>query len=498
MAFPKINPTTTKAWTNLQQHFTEMSSVKMQELFADETNRKERFSFATDLISFDFSKNRITSETLALLLALAEETKLKEAIRAQFDGEVINETEDRQVLHTALRDFDAMKPEVRETLLLMKDFSEAIIQGIHTGYTGKKITDIVNIGIGGSDLGPAMVTEALSFYKNHLHTHYISNVDGDHVSEVLKGLDPETTLFIIVSKTFTTQETHTNATTVREWFVKQAGEKAIENHFAAVSTNLNAVADFGILSQNTFIMWNWVGGRFSLWSAVGLSTCCAIGYSHFEQLLRGANNMDIHFKDTPFSENVPVILALLSIWYTNFFEAETEAVLPYTQYLSNFVDYLQQANMESNGKNVDRNGIPVTYQTGPVVWGNTGTNAQHAFIQLLHQGTLLIPTDFILCTHSLHGKKNHQDILTANCLAQTEALLMGTYGVNIADPYRVFQGNKPSNLITLHHLSPESLGALIALYEHKIFVQGAILNIYSFDQFGVELGKSLAKKNLIS
>ncbi|MGK0386895.1 MAG: glucose-6-phosphate isomerase [Patiriisocius sp.] len=498
MAFPKINPTTTKSWTKLQQHFTGMSSVKMQELFADETNRKERFSLATDLISLDFSKNRITSETLALLLALAEETKLKEAIQAQFDGEVINETEDRQVLHTALRDFDAMKPEVRETLLQMKDFSEAIIQGTHKGYTGKKITDIVNIGIGGSDLGPAMVTEALSFYKNHLNTHYISNVDGDHVSEVLKGLDSETTLFIIVSKTFTTQETLTNATTVREWFVKQAGEKAIENHFAAVTTNLKAVATFGIVPQNIFTMWNWVGGRYSLWSAVGLSTCCAIGYIHFEQLLKGAHQMDTHFKNRPFSENMPVLLGLLSIWYTNFFEAETEAVLPYTQYLSKFVDYLQQANMESNGKNVDRNGIPVTYQTGPVVWGNTGTNAQHAFIQLLHQGTLLIPTDFILCTHSLHAKKNHQDILTANCLAQTEALLMGTYGETVTDPYRVFQGNKPSNLITLPRLTPESLGALIALYEHKIFVQGAILNIFSFDQFGVELGKTIAKKHLIS
>tara|TARA_B100000795_G_scaffold194102_1_gene148346 strand:- start:225 stop:1724 length:1500 start_codon:yes stop_codon:yes gene_type:complete len=498
MAFPKINPTTTKAWIKLEEHYAAMRGVKMQDLFANETGRKERMSLKTDLVSLDFSKNRITSQTLDLLQSLAEETKLDEAIKAQFNGEVINETESRQVLHTALRDFDAMKPEVNATLSKIKEFSEAIIQGTHKGYTGKTITDIVNIGIGGSDLGPAMVTEALSYYKNHLTVHYISNVDGDHVCETLKKLDPETTLFIIVSKTFTTQETLTNANTVRQWFVQKAGENAIEKHFVAVSTNLTAVAAYGILAQNTFTMWNWVGGRFSLWSAVGLSTCCAIGYAHFEQLLKGAHQMDIHFKEAPFSENMPVLLGLLSIWYTNFFKAETEAVLPYTQYLSKFVDYLQQASMESNGKSVDRNGTPVTYQTGPVVWGNTGTNAQHAFIQLLHQGTLLIPTDFILCTDSLHGKKNHQDILTANCLAQTEALLMGTYGEDVANPYQVFEGNKPSNLLRLDTLSPESLGALIAMYEHKIFVQGAVLNIYSFDQFGVELGKKMANRHLIN
>ena len=343
-----------------------------------------------------------------------------------------------------------------------------------------------------------MVTEALSYYKNHLNVHYVSNVDGDHVCEILKKLDPQTTLFIIVSKTFTTQETLTNANTVREWFLEQAGEKAIQQHFVAVSTNLPAVASFGILPQHTFTMWNWVGGRFSLWSAVGLSTCCAIGYTNFEQLLKGAHKMDCHFKESEFSKNIPVILGLLSIWYTNFFKAETEAVLPYTQYLSKFVDYLQQASMESNGKSVDRNGAAISYQTGPVVWGNTGTNAQHAFIQLLHQGTLLIPTDFILCDTSLHGKENHQDILVANCLAQTEALLMGTHGEDISNPYKVFQGNKPSNLLTISKLSPESLGSLIAMYEHKIFVQGAVLNIYSYDQFGVELGKKMANKHLSS
>jgi len=496
MALPKINPTSTQAWSNLQEHFTAMESVKMQTLFANEIDRKERMSLVTDLVSLDFSKNRITSQTIDLLLALAKETKLDEAIAAQFNGAVINQTENRQVLHTALRDFKAMKPEVVATLDQMKKFSQAIIEGTHKGYTGKAITDVVNIGIGGSDLGPAMVTEALSYYKNHLNVHYISNVDGDHVCEILKNLDPQTTLFIIVSKTFTTQETLTNATTVREWFIEKAGEKAIEQHFVAVSTNLPAVASFGILPQHTFTMWNWVGGRFSLWSAVGLSTCCAIGYTNFEQLLKGAHKMDCHFKESEFSQNLPVLLGMLSIWYTNFFKAETEAVLPYTQYLSKFVDYLQQASMESNGKSVDRNGTPINYQTGPVVWGNTGTNAQHAFIQLLHQGTLLIPTDFILCTTSLHGKEKHQDILVANCLAQTEALLMGTHGEDVSNPFKVFQGNKPSNLLTLNNLSPESLGALIAMYEHKIFVQGAVLNIYSYDQFGVELGKKMANKHL--
>ena len=496
MALPKINPTTTKSWSNLQEHFTAMETVKMQTLFAEQTDRKERMSAHTDLLSLDFSKNRITSQTLDFLFTLAKETKLDQAIAAQFNGAVINETENRQVLHTALRDFSAMKPEVEATLAQMKQFSEAIIDGTHKGYTGKAITDIVNIGIGGSDLGPAMVTEALSYYKNHLNVHYVSNVDGDHVCEILKKLDPQTTLFIIVSKTFTTQETLTNANTVREWFLDQAGEKAIQQHFVAVSTNLPAVASFGILPQHTFTMWNWVGGRFSLWSAVGLSTCCAIGYTNFEQLLKGAHKMDCHFKESEFSKNIPVILGLLSIWYTNFFKAETEAVLPYTQYLSKFVDYLQQASMESNGKSVDRNGAAISYQTGPVVWGNTGTNAQHAFIQLLHQGTLLIPTDFILCDTSLHGKENHQDILVANCLAQTEALLMGTHGEDISNPYKVFQGNKPSNLLTISKLSPESLGSLIAMYEHKIFVQGAVLNIYSYDQFGVELGKKMANKHL--
>ena len=497
MALPKINPTTTQSWSKLQEHFTAMETVTMQTLFATQTDRKERMSLATDLVSLDFSKNRITSHTLDLLIQLAKETKLDTAIAAQFNGAVINETENRQVLHTALRDFDAMKPEVVNTLDQIKRFSQAVIDGSHKGYTGKAITDIVNIGIGGSDLGPAMVTEALSYYKNHLNVHYISNVDGDHVCEILQKLEPQTTLFIIVSKTFTTQETLTNATTVREWFLKQAGEKAIAQHFVAVSTNLSAVASFGILPQNTFTMWDWVGGRFSLWSAVGLSTCCAIGYSNFELLLKGAYKMDCHFKSSEFSQNIPVILGLLSIWYTNFFKTETQAVLPYTQYLSKFVDYLQQASMESNGKSVDRNGS-ITYQTGPVVWGNTGTNAQHAFIQLLHQGTLLIPTDFILCKASLHGKENHQDILVANCLAQTQALLMGTHGEDIANPYKEFQGNKPSNLILIDQLSPESLGSLLAMYEHKIFVEGAILNIYSFDQFGVELGEKMANKQLRS
>jgi len=496
MSFPKINPTKTQAWQQLEAHFETIHSVHIQELFTSEKDRSEHMSLNWEDITLNYSKNRITSETLQLLLQLAKECNLQDAIDAQFNGEKINETENRGVLHTALRDFTNTKPEIKETLLKMRNFSEKIISGDWKGHSGKQITDVVNIGIGGSDLGPAMVTEALSYYKNHLNVHYVSNVDGDHVIETLKNLDSETTLFIIVSKSFTTQETITNATTIRNWFVEKASEEVVSKHFVAVSSNLDAVKSFGISEENIFPMWNWVGGRFSLWSAVGLSTCCAIGFSNFEQLLKGAHEMDGHFKNAPFDENMPVLMAMFSIWYNNFFQTETEVVLPYSQYLSKFVDYLQQAVMESNGKSVDRNGDQVEYQTGTIIWGNTGTNAQHAFMQLMHQGTKLIPADFICFEVSLHGNEDHHKKLLANCYAQTDALAQGTYGNEVENNFKRFEGNSPSNLIEIKKLMPNSLGKLIALYEHKLFVQGVIWNIYSFDQWGVELGKKLANERL--
>ena len=496
MSLPKINPTTTKAWNQLESHFSKIKEVRMQDLFKEDARRADFFTLEWQDFYLDYSKNRISKETVDLLLKLAEEVKLKEAIASQFTGERINQTEDRAVLHGALRDFDHMKPEVKEALVQMQDFSKTIINGSWKGYSGKEIKTIVNIGIGGSDLGPDMVTEALSYYKNHLNVQYISNVDGDHVNEVLKKLDRETTLFIIVSKTFTTQETLTNANTVRKWFLERASETDIAKHFAAVSTNLEAVSGFGIATENIFPMWDWVGGRFSLWSAVGLSTCCAVGYDNFEQLLKGANEMDKHFKDTDFSENMPVILAMLSVWYNNFFKAETEAVIPYSQYLSKLVPYLQQAIMESNGKSVDRNEDPIDYETGTIVWGSTGTNAQHAFFQLLHQGTKIIPTDFIGFSESLYGNQDHQNKLMANFLAQTEALLQGTEGTEVATDFRKFEGNKPTNTLLIKKLTPHSLGSLIALYEHKLFVQGIVWNIFSYDQWGVELGKKIGLTTL--
>lgn len=496
MSLPKINPTTTKAWNQLESHFNKIKEVRMQDLFKEDARRADFFTLEWQDFYLDYSKNRISKETVDLLLKLAEEVKLKEAIASQFTGERINQTEDRAVLHGALRDFDHMKPEVKEALVQMQDFSKTIINGSWKGYSGKEIKTIVNIGIGGSDLGPDMVTEALSYYKNHLNVQYISNVDGDHVNEVLKKLDRETTLFIIVSKTFTTQETLTNANTVRKWFLEHASETDIAKHFAAVSTNLEAVSGFGIATENIFPMWDWVGGRFSLWSAVGLSTCCAVGYDNFEQLLKGANEMDKHFKDTDFSENMPVILAMLSVWYNNFFKAETEAVIPYSQYLSKLVPYLQQAIMESNGKSVDRNEDPIDYETGTIVWGSTGTNAQHAFFQLLHQGTKIIPTDFIGFSESLYGNQDHQNKLMANFLAQTEALLQGTEGTEVATNFRKFEGNKPTNTLLIKKLTPHSLGSLIALYEHKLFVQGIVWNIFSYDQWGVELGKKIGLTTL--
>lgn len=493
MSFPKVNPLTTKAWEELTEHFDEIKDSKMQQFFADEPGRAEQFSISWNKFYLDYSKNRITEKTLRILLQLAEQVHLKEAIDAQFDGEQINETEARAVLHTSLRDFKRLPPEVDQTLRKMKHFSETIINGKWKGYTGKPITDVVNIGIGGSHLGADMVTEALTFYKNHLRVHFISNVDGDHVLETLKGLDRATTLFVIVSKTFTTQETVANAHSIRDWFLKQAKKQDVSNHFVAVSTHVDAVEKFGISKENIFPMWDWVGGRFSLWGSVGLIICLAIGYDHFEKLLRGAHQMDSHFKTAAFERNMPVILALLSVWYNNFFKSETEAVVPYSQYLTKLVPYLQQAFMESNGKQADRNGTPVNYQTGTIVWGGTGTNAQHAFFQLLHQGTKLVPVDFIAFAKALHNQDHHQDILLANCFAQSEALLIGTKGETIANIFNTFEGNRPSNTLLIEQLTPENLGSLIALYEHKLFVQGVIWNIYSYDQWGVELGKKLVK-----
>ena len=521
MSLKKINPTTTKAWQKLQQNFDQIKDVKMQSLFVKDENRKMTFSVASNDITLDYSKNRITKETFKYLIELAKEVSLKDGIEQLFSGEKINETENRAVLHTALRNKSGypvivegqnIMPEVEKSLQKMKTFSDTIISGTHKGYTNKSITDIVNIGIGGSDLGPRMVVEALPFYKNHLTTHFISNIDGDHVAETIKNLNPETTLFVIVSKTFTTQETLTNAETVKKWFLSRefgSKEKDIKHNFVAVSTNLEKVKAFGIDPENIFTMWDWVGGRYSMWSAVGLSICLAIGYENFDAFLNGANEIDDHFKTADFNENIPVILALLSIWYNNFFETESEVVIPFSQYLTQLVPYLQQLSMESNGKAVDRNGNPINYQTGNIIWGNTGTNVQHAFMQLVHQGTKLIPADFIGFKESLYGNLEHHDKLMANFFAQSEALYLGKtkeqvhLELKLANnqdkiaqllPFKVFDGNKPSNTILIDKLTPHTLGGLVAIYEHKTFVQGYIWNIYSFDQFGVELGKEMAKK----
>jgi glucose-6-phosphate isomerase len=448
---------------------------------------------------------------------LADEVGLKDAIQQQFEGAIINKTEDRAVLHTALRakesdvikvDGENIVPEVYEVKQKIKSFTDSVISGSKKGYTGKTFTDVVNIGIGGSDLGPAMVVEALKFYGNHLRLHFVSNVDGDHVYETLKGLDPETTLFVVVSKTFTTQETLSNATTIKKWFLKTAAQKDVAKHFVAVSTNTEKISEFGIATENVFPMWDWVGGRFSLWSAVGISIALAVGYEKFDAMLTGANEMDQHFKTADFSENIPVILALISVWYNNFYGAETEAIIPYTQYLSRFSAYLQQGIMESNGKSVDRNGNRVSYETGTIIWGEPGTNSQHAFFQLIHQGTKLIPTDFIGFKESLHGDKDHHNKLMANFFAQTEALMNGKTADEVRReleakkasekeimeilPFKVFEGNKPTNTFLLDKLTPKNLGSLIAMYEHKIYVQGIVWNIYSYDQWGVELGKQLA------
>ncbi|EMU9465651.1 glucose-6-phosphate isomerase [Shigella flexneri] len=518
-----INPTQTAAWQALQKHFDEMKDVTIADLFAKDGDRFSKFSATfDDQMLVDYSKNRITEETLAKLQDLAKECDLAGAIKSMFSGEKINRTENRAVLHVALRnrsntpilvDGKDVMPEVNAVLEKMKTFSEAIISGEWKGYTGKAITDVVNIGIGGSDLGPYMVTEALRPYKNHLNMHFVSNVDGTHISEVLKKVNPETTLFLVASKTFTTQETMTNAHSARDWFLKAAGdEKHVAKHFAALSTNAKAVGEFGIDTANMFEFWDWVGGRYSLWSAIGLSIVLSIGFDNFVELLSGAHAMDKHFSTTPAEKNLPVLLALIGIWYNNFFGAETEAILPYDQYMHRFAAYFQQGNMESNGKYVDRNGNVVDYQTGPIIWGEPGTNGQHAFYQLIHQGTKMVPCDFIAPAITHNPLSDHLQKLLSNFFAQTEALAFGKSRevveqeyrdqgkdpatLDYVVPFKVFEGNRPTNSILLREITPFSLGALIALYEHKIFTQGVILNIFTFDQWGVELGKQLANRIL--
>ena len=520
---PKINPTSTAAWQQLTAHATEMKQVHMRELFRQDPDRFRNYASCITDIVFDYSKNIINDHTLKLLIQLAEECRVKDGIRAMFNGDPINETENRAVLHTALRNYSDrpvytgghdIMPQVREVLQQMKKFCAAVHSGKFSGYTGKKIKYIVNIGIGGSDLGPYMVTEALRpYWKKGIQTFFVSNVDGTHITETLKKVDPERTLFLIASKTFTTQETMTNAHTAREWFLSSAKkEKHIASHFVALSTNEKEVTRFGIDKENMFAFWDWVGGRYSLWSAIGLSIALTIGYKNFEALLEGAYHADEHFSTTPFDKNIPVLMALLGTWYTNFWGAQSEAILPYDQYLHRFAAYFQQGNMESNGKSTDRNGEAVEYATGPVIWGEPGTNGQHAFYQLIHQGTVLIPCDFIAPAQSHNESGDHHIKLLSNFFAQTEALMNGKteqeaeaelakQGLSPEAmakllPYKVFSGNRPTNSILVKKITPFTLGELIALYEHKIFVQGIIWNIFSFDQWGVELGKQLANKIL--
>ena len=517
------NPSATTAWASLHEHFLKMKNVHMRELFAEDPSRFAKFSIDLEDLLLDYSKNRITSDTLNLLINLAEECGVKQAITAMFSGDKINATENRAALHTALRNFsndpvffegkDVM-PEVNKVLQKMKDFCHTIHSGEWRGYSGKKIRYVVNIGIGGSDLGPYMVTEALKpYWVEGIQTYFVSNVDGTHIAETLRKLNAEETLFLVASKTFTTQETMTNAYTAREWFLDFAkDEKHIAKHFAALSTNEKEVVQFGIDRKNMFEFWDWVGGRYSLWSAIGLSIALTIGYDNFEELLKGANDADVHFKNQPFEKNIPVLIGLISIWYINFFDVQTEAILPYDQYMHRFAAYFQQGNMESNGKSVDRNGETVTYDTGPVIWGEPGTNGQHAFYQLLHQGTVIVPSDFIApsISHNLIG--DHHVKLLSNFFAQTEALMNGKTSAEVREellkagkneseikqllPFKVFAGNRPTNTFLVKIINPFTLGRLIAFYEHKIFVQGVIWNIFSFDQWGVELGKQLANKIL--
>ena len=519
MSLNKIDPTKTKAWKLLGEHFSEIKSDEIKNLINKRNSENYHLTWNDFLV--DISKNRINDKTLSLLFNLAEECGVKKAILKQFNGEIINQTENRAVLHTAIRtngkekiilDNKDLVPVIIQNRRKIKVFTNDVISEKIKGSTNKVFTDIVNIGIGGSDLGPVMVVEALKHYSSRLKTHFVSNVDGDHVLEILKDLNPETTLFIIVSKTFTTQETISNATTIKKWLVSKLGGKSVVSHFAAVSTNKKEIQSFGINPDFVFPMNDWVGGRFSLWSSVGLSISLAVGYENFEKLLIGANKMDIHFKNSSIEKNIPIVLSLISIWYNNFFKCETQGIIPYTQYLSRLPAYLQQAIMESNGKSVDRSGNKINYQTGNIIWGDTGTNSQHAFFQLIHQGTKLIPCDFIGFTTPLFENNTQHDKLMSNFFAQTEALMMGKTKstvqselkesglnndkVNFLTPFKVFEGNKPTNTILINQLTPESLGSLIAMYEHKIFVQGVIWNIFSYDQWGVELGKQLASKVL--
>jgi glucose-6-phosphate isomerase len=517
----RMNPTKTASWLNLTKHFKKIKNIHMKDLFAEDPSRFNKFSILFNDILLDYSKNRITGETIKLLIELSEEIDLRDAIEKMFTGDKINETENRAALHVALRnrkntpvyvDGKDVMPEVNAVLKKMKDFSEKVVSGEWKGYSGKNVRDIVNIGIGGSDLGPAMVTECLKPYaKEGLSVHFVSNVDGTHITETLKKLNAETTLFMIASKTFTTQETMTNAFSARKWFLSHTiDRKHIARHFVAISTNTEKVEAFGIDKDNMFIFWDWVGGRYSLWSAIGLSIACYIGYENFAELLQGAFEMDLHFRYTPFQKNIPVILALIGIWYVNFFNAQSEVILPYDQYMHRFPAYFQQGNMESNGKSIGRNGKKVNYQTGPVIWGEPGTNGQHAFYQLIHQGTKLIPADFLAPAISHNPLGEHHTILLSNFFAQTEALLHGKTKKDVIEelkkegktadeirklyPYKVCEGNKPTNSILFQKLTPKVLGSLISMYEHKIFVQGVIWNIFSFDQWGVELGKQLAQK----
>ena len=519
-----INPTNTQAWKALEAHQSQLANTTIADLFKQEQNRFNDYSLTFEnQILVDFSKNKINQETLKLLHQLAKESALEEAINAMFTGEKINRTENRAVLHTALRnrsntpvyvDGKDVMSEVNAVLAKMSAFCDRVISGEWKGYTGKAITDVVNIGIGGSDLGPYMVTEALRPYKNHLNMHFVSNVDGTHIAETLKKVNPETTLFLVASKTFTTQETMTNANTARDWLLAAAKDNsAVAKHFAALSTNGKAVAEFGIDTNNMFEFWDWVGGRYSLWSAIGLSIALSIGFDNFEALLSGAHEMDKHFRTAPLEKNIPATLALVGLWNTNFLGAQTEAILPYDQYLHRFAAYFQQGNMESNGKYVDRNGNVIRdYQTGPIIWGEPGTNGQHAFYQLIHQGTMLIPCDFIAPAQSHNPLGDHHSKLLSNFFAQTEALAFGKTkeeveaefvkaGKSLDEvkdivPFKIFTGNKPTNSILVQKITPFVLGALIAMYEHKIFAQGVIFNIFSFDQWGVELGKQLANRIL--
>jgi glucose-6-phosphate isomerase len=518
---PKVNPTETAAWANLRAQAQRMGKVHMRTLFDQNPERFNEFTHCFENILLDYSKNRIDKDVMEALYALASDCKLSDAIASLFGGSPINETEGRAVMHTALRyqgtnpviiDGADVMPEIRAVLSQMKSFTEKVVSGTWKGYSGKEITDVVNIGIGGSDLGPVMVTEALKPYRTRLKLHFVSNVDGTHIAEAFRQINPETTLFIIASKTFTTQETMTNAHTARQWFLNNGGsDTSVAKHFVALSTNEKAVSAFGIDTANMFRFWDWVGGRYSLWSAIGLPICLAVGYKHFEELLQGAAAMDEHFRKEG-AQSMPAVLALLGIWYNNFFDAQSHAVLPYDQYMHRFAAYFQQGDMESNGKTTDRNGNAVTYQTGPVIWGEPGTNGQHAFYQLIHQGSKLITCDFIAPAVSHNPLGDHHPKLLANFFAQTEALMKGKTASEVETelraggmsdsqikkltPHKVFPGNRPTNSILVKKIDPHTLGSLIAMYEHKIFVQGIIWNVFSFDQWGVELGKVLAGKIL--